>query len=489
VRVIVEHTGGARRGQRQEFASGQRLRFGRHPENEIAFDAHRDLDASTRHAELRYEDGGYWLVDVGSSNGTFVGGARVTRQEVSPGHPVDVEFGAGGPRCRVLVGDAAVPPETLVHSGRAAAAGPPGAPGSRTVAMMVQNAMEEAQRKHAAGMGRSTTTFVKSMVDQALHRSTLRFKLALGLLALALVGGVVGFLLWNARVEARRRADRAAEAARREAEERDREVMLQAIADAKKQQDQLLAEGPGPRIVRENRDAIYLLATVEPDGSTQRAFCTGFAVTPEWLATNAHCVEEIVRLQGAGSRPFAVRSGEAHRPLPVVQVAKHGGYTASKVQVSIDVGLVKLGGEKLPRQVKLAGRDHLTRLETGTRMFTYGFPGRLADPRKPEATLTEGIIGRITRLSGEVGAFEDNLLVQHSAFTTGGTSGSPVFDAAGQVIAVNAGGYVGQQKQVIVDPTTGETKVVDVGATLAGYNYGIRIDALAGLMQDKGLTK
>ena len=121
-------------------------------------------------------------------------------------------------------------------------------------------------------------------------------------------------------------------------------------------------------------------------------------------------------------------------------------------------------------------------------MFTYGFPGRLADPKRPEATLTEGVIGRITRFSGESGDFEENLLVQHSAFTTGGTSGSPVFDATGAVIAVNAGGYVGQQQKIQVDPVTNQMKVVDVGESLAGYNYGIRIDALGSLMKAKGVN-
>ena len=32
VRVVIDHVAGSRRGQRQEFASGRRVRFGRHPE-------------------------------------------------------------------------------------------------------------------------------------------------------------------------------------------------------------------------------------------------------------------------------------------------------------------------------------------------------------------------------------------------------------------------------------------------------------------------
>ena len=38
----------------------------------MSFDPHRDIDASSRHAELRRIDAGWVLVDLGSSNGTFL---------------------------------------------------------------------------------------------------------------------------------------------------------------------------------------------------------------------------------------------------------------------------------------------------------------------------------------------------------------------------------------------------------------------------------
>ena len=105
MRVVIDHLAGARRGQRQELPADARVRFGRHPECEVAFDAHRDIDASSRHAELRVVDGGWVLVDIGSSNGTYVEGRRVTETPVAPASPVVVEFGPGGPRIRLFVGD------------------------------------------------------------------------------------------------------------------------------------------------------------------------------------------------------------------------------------------------------------------------------------------------------------------------------------------------------------------------------------------------
>ena len=72
MRVVIAHVAGARRGQRQEFPSLTRIRFGRHPDCEVSFDPQRDIDASSRHAELRAVDAGWVLADLGSSNGTFI---------------------------------------------------------------------------------------------------------------------------------------------------------------------------------------------------------------------------------------------------------------------------------------------------------------------------------------------------------------------------------------------------------------------------------
>nr|HEX4318036.1 FHA domain-containing protein [Kofleriaceae bacterium] len=107
MRVVVDHLAGARRGQRQELPADARVRFGRHPDCEVAFDAHRDIDASSRHAELRVgaTDAGWVLVDIGSSNGTYVDGKRVTEAPVAAAQPLVVEFGPGGPRIRLFVGD------------------------------------------------------------------------------------------------------------------------------------------------------------------------------------------------------------------------------------------------------------------------------------------------------------------------------------------------------------------------------------------------
>ncbi|MBA3502176.1 MAG: FHA domain-containing protein [Myxococcota bacterium] len=107
-RVVIDHIAGSRRGQRQEFPADKRVRFGRHPECEVSFDPHRDIDASSRHAEVRVGESsnmGWVLVDLGSSNGTYADGHRVTEMPIARGVPISIEFGPGGPRVRMFVGD------------------------------------------------------------------------------------------------------------------------------------------------------------------------------------------------------------------------------------------------------------------------------------------------------------------------------------------------------------------------------------------------
>lgn len=109
MRVVIDHVAGSRRGQRQEFPAGSRVRFGRHPECEVSFDPHKDIDASSRHAELRVVDAGWVLVDLGSSNGTYVEGHRITEAPIARDTPVAIDFAPGGPRVRLFVGsDAAI---------------------------------------------------------------------------------------------------------------------------------------------------------------------------------------------------------------------------------------------------------------------------------------------------------------------------------------------------------------------------------------------
>lgn len=109
--MIIQYLSGRRRGKRLEFAPGQLVRFGRHPCSEVAFHPRRDLVTSSHHAELRWQDGQARLHDVGSSNGVFVAGEPVTEIALARDRPILVEFGAGGPCLRIVLGNSSnLPP-------------------------------------------------------------------------------------------------------------------------------------------------------------------------------------------------------------------------------------------------------------------------------------------------------------------------------------------------------------------------------------------
>jgi len=67
-------------GLRHELADVP-LVVGRSRDCDIAVD---DPNVSRRHAEVRHEDGAYWIVDLGSTNGVIVNGKRVERAELAP---------------------------------------------------------------------------------------------------------------------------------------------------------------------------------------------------------------------------------------------------------------------------------------------------------------------------------------------------------------------------------------------------------------------
>jgi hypothetical protein len=83
-RVVVLASPALEPGTAIDLASGARV--GRGAENAIRLDA--DTTVSSRHAILDSRTDGLWVEDEGSTNGTFVNGARVTSARLL--HPGDV---------------------------------------------------------------------------------------------------------------------------------------------------------------------------------------------------------------------------------------------------------------------------------------------------------------------------------------------------------------------------------------------------------------
>ena len=86
---------GARAGQVEAFRKGY-IGLGRHPLSDVRFDAERDLDVSSRHAAVMRKTEGFVLQDLGSRNGTFVNGQHIAGDTLLKNGDV-IGFGANGP--------------------------------------------------------------------------------------------------------------------------------------------------------------------------------------------------------------------------------------------------------------------------------------------------------------------------------------------------------------------------------------------------------
>jgi len=95
VKAQFKFLSGARAGQIETFRKGY-IGLGRHPLSDVRFDAERDLDVSSRHAAIVRKSEGFILQDLGSRNGTLVNGQRITGETLLQNGDV-IGFGANGP--------------------------------------------------------------------------------------------------------------------------------------------------------------------------------------------------------------------------------------------------------------------------------------------------------------------------------------------------------------------------------------------------------
>jgi hypothetical protein len=64
---------------------GDECRIGRSRDNDLTLPDREGAQSSAHHALARHERGQWWIYDLGSTNGTFVNGVRVTRAPFGPG--------------------------------------------------------------------------------------------------------------------------------------------------------------------------------------------------------------------------------------------------------------------------------------------------------------------------------------------------------------------------------------------------------------------
>jgi hypothetical protein len=148
---------------------------------------------------------------------------------------------------------------------------------------------------------------------------------------------------------------------------------------------------------------------------------------PDWERFNAQWVEQ---------SPVRVGAGESTNFVDLSYL----GY---------DVGLLyAVPGSTLAPPLTIAAADTLTTLQAGEAIGFVGFPmeeimGGGVNPNAPVPQVQVGHINALTDNFLMPGSDAERLLVQHSMISAGGASGSPIVDAAGEVVAVlSAGNYI-----------------------------------------------
>jgi len=460
VRAQFKFLSGSRAGQVETFQKAY-LGLGRHPLSDVRFDAERDLDVSSRHAAIMRKAEGFVLQDLGSKNGTYVNGERVEGDRLLADGDV-IGFGAKGPALEFHVQAEAGDAEPTATA--QAAAGRMSQP-----KQMVQAATAGPKRP---GAGRSSTA-IRAAIEVATQQWRRTTKVLFGVLLLVIV--LAGFVLWKGahdrRTEiARMRAwaDSVASQAQRTAQQfqtevqglrdanrqsaaeigRLRQELVNAGSDAgavarlrsqiqSAQQRQQLIAGANAvdyrAISERNQDAVALLLVEFSE--SERFSGTGFAVDSSGtLVTNKHVLT-------------GVNGDRTPRRIAVKFSGSRQWFQGRYVGVSdaADIGVIRVdirGGT--PRVVGLE-RDPRS-LRRGDPVAIIGYPYGLELPMEGQGT---DVVAAPTLTVGTTSKVLPTV-VQVDGYGAPGSSGSPIFDHDGRVVAVLYGGIQEANGRIIL---------------------------------------
>lgn len=210
---------------------------------------------------------------------------------------------------------------------------------------------------------------------------------------------------------------------------------------------------------------------------------TGFvAHYPNTIWTNAHvalALRSTLEIIADEDPPYvpvpvAVRAGTAvgdvdtHR-LNMEALRVHPEY--EEESATPDLAVFHVDDMPMRDVPSFLPRSFAIQLRVGQPVGTLGFPGELTHPFEavPIATFKEGTISALRPyLPDETEVTSENSkVVQFNLGQTGGTSGSPVFDHEGFIVAVSFAGI-----GTVVEDSEGFPTVIPIG----DLDFGIRVD-------------
>jgi S1-C subfamily serine protease len=426
------HLDGACAGEvrivRKDFAT-----IGRHPSADIRFDADHDLDVSGRHAAV-FRQGEVWVLrDLGSTNGTWVNGVRLKGDRVLA--PDDVlRFGSDGPQMVFL-------PRT---------GAPPTIPPTQAVI-----AKPTAPRRVQVG---STTGRIEVEVRRRLA-GWKRVAIGAGVVAVVAVLGLIQARSNKSLAEAEERERLLARTdsllARMEAATTSVASLTAALAEAHRETARLRAILSTPEVVGKATDSIsqvlamsldrheavtraaeldldaIALANSDAVGMVvsefmggRRVVGTGFSVRVRgdtgWIATSRHLV-----IDSAG------------RPAAKLGVLFNGSNQNFRAELagtadSADLALLVVRVARGVPVVRTLGTGAYRGEPVAMLGFPFGFDFQLGGDWRRVGV-------RVSRFTGTVRAVGRDRL-EIDGYGVSGSSGSPMFNGAGEVTGIVFGG-------------------------------------------------
>ena len=413
--LAIEIVTGAHAGAKHTFDRAVVI-AGRHPTSDLLFDANKDLDVSTRHAEFRGTSSGWTLHDLGSTNGTFVNGNRISSPTPLKNGDT-VAFGESGPRIRITavagVADAGAP-----RTEQRASHGVTRPKTEERIAMAVAQ-QTSGLKKFVFGLGAVVVVGVGALVWTNQQRANDTRRVIDELLARQ---DSLTSALEAALADAGKRATGFDSLQRIWKDERARlRAQLQAGGDVgaitgelralERRGDQAVALS-NTQIASENNKAVAVIIVEDQEGNSSAG--TAFAITSDGLlVTNRH-----IALDAFGRAPK--RAGIYFADTDVFVPAV---FVSAASEPNADIAFFKvIAAGPWPTVKGIASGANAA---PGDPVMMIGFPTVVADGVK-RTTLTIGAVSNVT----EDGNLRMNL------FAAQGSSGSPVFDARGNVIGV-----------------------------------------------------
>ena len=262
-------------------------------------------------------------------------------------------------------------------------------------------------------------------------------------------------------------------------------------------------------IIAMSKESVYHVQLQLPTGTVIGTGTASVVAMPDGtkaLATNAHVAEMFLQARSdpamAGMRVVVVQPrGPDYPQIEVTGVKLHPAWGPSneaneriirkvlakaaqdvKPMLGYDVALMFVADpSQLAEPLKYASMEKIRALKTGDPLVLVGYAGeglRGTDARRPEPTSQAGIVTSMTTFYLYKAGDEEDLLVQHSVPAAGGASGSPMFNADGEVVAlINAVN--------VADMASDGARMTSA----ALVNYGQRADMLLDLISGEADAK